>query len=91
MVNLVMEVRELAAGMDISFVKISHSANGVADYFAKLGVDSHFSGTFFLMTFFVVFIDFHFLFLFSWFSWSNPFRPFPLFLYFFYFLMNFSL
>lgn len=48
MINTVREVRELAAGMEVSFVQVGRTTNGVANYFAKLGVGNHFSGVVFL-------------------------------------------
>lgn len=45
---MVREIRLLAEGMEVSFNKIGRSENGVADFFAKLGVIDLFSGVFLL-------------------------------------------
>lgn len=45
--NTVREVRELVAEVDVYFAKVGRSANGVVDYFSKLGVSNHFLGVFF--------------------------------------------
>lgn len=46
--NVVREVRVLASELGVSFAQVRRSANGVADYFAKLGVDNHWEGVFFI-------------------------------------------
>lgn len=48
LINVVRKVRELAKGMEVSFTKVGRSANGVVDFFAKLGVDSLCAGVFFI-------------------------------------------
>lgn len=46
LIIVVREIRLLAEGMEVSFNKIGRTANGVANYFAKLGVSDLFSGVF---------------------------------------------
>lgn len=41
-------IRASMTGLDVSFVHVNRSAKGVADYFAKMGVDNGFSRVFFL-------------------------------------------
>lgn len=48
LIKLVREIRDLAAGLEASFVHISKSVNGVADFFAKNGVEGATRGTFHL-------------------------------------------
>lgn len=48
LITLVREIRDMTAGLEVSFVHISRSANGVADFFAKHGVEGETRGTFHL-------------------------------------------
>lgn len=43
---MVREMKELVRGLEVSFDHISRSANGVADFFAKNGVEGSIFGVF---------------------------------------------
>lgn len=48
MITTVREIRALASGLEVSFGQISQSTNGVANYFAKNGVNGSVTGVFHL-------------------------------------------
>lgn len=46
--NVIREVRVLARELRVSFAQVGRSANGVTEYFAKLGVDNYWEGVYFI-------------------------------------------